>query len=195
MRFVRSLRSGRGWLVPMSAVLALFTLHALVPFGGASVDDLFARWLNSIVCVAPGIFVLARAVRVRRERLAWTLIGAGLTLWGIGNIYYLFFLHDPVPIPSPADGMWIVFYLLSYAGLVLLMRSRIAAVRASSWLDGLIAAAAIAALATAIVFSTVLHAVGGSKWAVATNLTYPLADCVLIALVVVVLAVSGWMSG
>ena len=91
--------------------------------------------------------------------------------------------------------MWIAFYLLSYAGLVLLMRSRIADVRASAWLDGLIGAAAIAALATAIVFDTVLRAVGGSKWAVATNLTYPLADGVLIALVVVVLAVSGWVAG
>ena len=40
-----------------------------------------------------------------------------------------------------------------------------------------------------------LGAVGGSKWAVATNLTYPLADVMLIALVVVVLAVSGWVTG
>jgi diguanylate cyclase (GGDEF)-like protein len=195
MSFVRGLRSGRGWLVPMSVVLALFTLHAVVPFGGAPIDLFFARWLNALVCVAPGLFVLGRAIRVPRERLAWSLIGAGLTLWGIGNVYYLFFLHDPIPIPSPADAMWITFYLLSYAGLVLLMRSRIAAVRASAWLDGLIGAAAIAALATAIVFDTVLHAVGGSKWAVATNLTYPLADGVLIALVVVVLAVSGWVAG
>src|SRR6478736_826046 len=165
MSFLRGLRAGRGWLVPLSVVLALFTVHALVPFGGASIDDFFARWLNAVVCVAPGLFVLGRAIRVRRERLAWSLIGAGLTLWGIGNVYYLFFLHDPIPIPSPADAMWITFYVLSYAGLVLLMRSRIAAVRASAWLDGLIGAAAIAALATAIVFDSVLHAVGGSKWA------------------------------
>ena len=39
MSFVRGLRSGRGWLVPMTAVLALFTVHAVVPFGGASIDD------------------------------------------------------------------------------------------------------------------------------------------------------------
>ena len=147
------------------------------------------------VCVAPGIWVIGRAIRVRRERLAWSVIGAGLLLWGIGNLYYLFFLHDPIPIPSPADGMWIAFYLLSYTGLVLLMRGRVSEFRASAWLDGMIGATAIAAVATAIVFDTVLRAVGGSRWAVATNLTYPLADGVLIALVVVVLAASGWVAG
>ena len=91
--------------------------------------------------------------------------------------------------------MWIAFYLLSYTGLVLLMRSRISEFRASAWLDGMIGATAIAAIAAALVFDTVLGAVGGSKWAVATNLTYPLADGVLIALVVVVLAASGWVAG
>src|SRR4051794_28463179 len=158
----------------MSAVLALFTVHAVAQFGGAAVDDFFARWLNSVVCVAPGLFVLGRAVRVHRERLAWSVIGAGLLLWGIGNVYYLFFLHDPIPIPSPADGMWIAFYLFSYTGLLLLMRARLSEFRASAWQDGMIGAAAIAAVATAVVFDTVLGAVGGSKWAVATNLTYPL---------------------
>ena len=139
--------------------------------------------------------MVARAIRVSKERLAWSFIGAGLTLWGIGNVYYLFFLGDPAPIPSAADAMWIVFYLLSYAGLILLMRARISEFRPSAWLDGMIGASAIAAVATAIVFDAVLGAVGGSKWAVATNLTYPLADGVLIALVVVVLAVSGWFAG
>ena len=81
--------------------------------------------------------------------------------------------------------MWIAFYLFSYTGLGLLMRSRLTEFRASAWLDGMIGATAIAAVATAIVFDAVLGAVGGSKWAVATNLTYPLADGVLIALVVV----------
>jgi two-component system cell cycle response regulator len=191
----RITRTRGGWLLLMSGLLAVFAVHSVVPFGGAAVDDLFARWLNSVICVAPGLFVLGRAILVRRERGPWLVIGAGLLLWGIGNVYYLFFLSDPIPIPSPADGMWVAFYLLSYAGLVMLMRSRIASVRASAWLDGLIGASAIAALATAVVFDKVLGAVGGSPLAVATNLTYPLADGMLIALVVVVLAVSGWVAG
>jgi two-component system, cell cycle response regulator len=189
------LRPAQRPLAVVSGVLALFAVHAQTRFGGASVDDLFDRWVNAAICIAPGTFVVVRAIRVRNERLAWSFIGAGLTLWGIGNVYYLFFLSDPVPIPSAADAMWIVFYLLSYTGLILLMRERISEFRPSGWLDGMIGATAIAAVATAIVFDAVLGAVGGSKWAVATNLTYPLADGVLIALVVVVLAVSGWFAG
>src|SRR5919198_2727129 len=90
---MRSIRGRRSWLVPMTGLLGLFAVHAVVPFGGATVDDLFARWVNSVICMAPGIFVMGRAVLVKRERLPWAVIGIGLTLWGTGNVYYLFALH------------------------------------------------------------------------------------------------------
>ena len=54
---------------------------------------------------------------------------------------------------------------------------------------------AVAAVGTAVVFQAVLEATSGSKAAIATNLAYPLADLTTIALVVWVLAVSGWRIG
>ena len=82
-----------------------------------------------------------------------------------------------------------------YVGLLLLLRSRAGVVRRSVWLDGVIASLAVAAVGTAVVFQAVLEATSGSKAAIATNLAYPLADLTTIALVVWVLAVSGWRIG
>src|SRR5919109_40264 len=161
-----------------TALLGLFAVHSLWPFGGAAVDTFFARWLNSVLSVAPGLCVLAHAWRRPRERAPWMLLGLAATLWGVGNTYFLvaFFYSDTVPIPSLADAFWIAFYVTAYVAIVLLMRKRIAEFRGSMWLDGLIGATAVAALATAIVFDAVLASAGGSSLSVATNLSYPLAD-------------------
>src|SRR5262249_53683785 len=67
--------------------------------------------------------------------------------------------------------------------------------RSSLWLDGVIAALAIASVGSAVVFQSVLSNTGGSRAAVATNLAYPLADLTLIAMVVWALALTGWRPG
>src|SRR5205814_2837893 len=79
--------------------------------------------------------------------------------------------------------------------VVLPLRSRVSHLRSSLWLDGVIGGLALAAVGTAVVFQAVLGELGGSRAAVATNLTYPLADLTLIALVVWALAVTGWRPG
>ena len=99
------------------------------------------------------------------------------------------------PYPSLADAFWLAVYAPIYVALLLLLRSRAGAVRRSVWLDGVIAGLAVAAVGTAVVFQAVLEATSGSKAAIATNLAYPLADLTTIALVVWVLAVSGWRIG
>jgi diguanylate cyclase (GGDEF)-like protein len=180
-----------------TALLGVFALHALVPFGGEAGRVAIGRWVNAGICLLPGIYVLLQAFRSRTERTAWLVLGAASTLWGIGNTYFLiaFWNSDSVPIPSAADGLWVAFYLTTYAGVVLLMRSRLTGFRASMWLDGLIGATAVASVATAIVFHEVLRSAGGSSLSVATNLMYPLADVVLMGLVVLVLTCSGWRPG
>jgi two-component system, cell cycle response regulator len=180
-----------------AALLGVFALHALVPFGGEAGREAIGRWVNAAVCLLPGLYVMLHAFRSRGERVAWLVLGAGATLWGVGNTYFLvaFWNADTVPIPSVADGLWVAFYLATYTGVVLLMRARLSGFRTSMWLDGLIGATAVASVATAIVFHEVLSSAGGSALSVATNLMYPLADVVLMGLVVLVLTCSGWRPG
>ena len=62
-------------------------------------------------------------------------------------------------------------------------------------MDGLIAALGTAALGAAFVFDFVANRTSGSAVQVATTLAYPLGDIAMLALVVGVIALTGWQPG
>jgi len=131
---------------------------------------------------------------VRAERLPWLLLGAALALWTAGDLYSFFAFSSTtnVPIPSAADPFYLAFYPVSYIALALLLRRRMKEFRGNLWLDGVIASLAVAALGAAVVFDEVLKTTGGSTLVIATNIAYPLADVLLLALVVATFALTGW---
>ena len=128
------------------------------------------------------LLCLSRAVLVPGERLAWTMIGGAVAAWTAANIYWAIMFADvaDAPYPSLADAGWLLFLLLTYGGIVLLIRERLPHLDRRLWLDGLIAALATGALSAAVVFDAVRETVGGDAAAVATNLAYPLGDMVLL---------------
>src|SRR5215212_59856 len=158
-----------------------FTLH-LADSGQALIE----RWIYEPTVVAAGVVCMARGLVGRTERGAWSLIGLGVVLWGVGDTIWTFFYVDDAspPYPCISDAFWLALYPPVYAGFLLLLRSRAGGLRRSLWLDGVIGSLAVAALGTAFLFQAVLSATDGSKAAVATNLAYPLADLMMIALVV-----------
>ena len=184
-------------LLILTALVGVIAWSLSFGLGRESLDQFALRWLFSGVIVAAGVVTMARAAHRGRERLAWLLIGFGVVLWGIGLEYWELALStsESPPYPSVADFFWLAFYPPVYVGLALLLHSRLAEFRPSLWLDGVIAALALAALGSAIVFGAVLAATGGSAAGVATNLAYPLADLLLMGLVVATLAASGWRPG
>ena len=54
------------------------------------------------------------------------------------------------------------------------------------------AALAVAALGATVLFGAVVESTGGSPTVAAMNIAYPLADALLLGLVVSVLALTGW---
>jgi hypothetical protein len=80
------------------------------------------------------------------------------------------------PVPSLADAGYLSLPPLVFAGLVLLARSRIRGPPNTLWVDGVTAGLAVGAVSAALVFKPVLAALGGRAPAVATNLSYPIAD-------------------
>jgi two-component system cell cycle response regulator len=128
--------------------------------------------------------------------LELTVLDTALEHFVVYYLYNALVIAGPhPPYPSLADAFWLAVYPPLYAALVLLVRARTGVVRRSLWLDGVIGGLAIAAVGTAVVFQEVLRVTGGSKAAIATNLTYPLADLTVIALVVWILGASGWRPG
>jgi len=184
---------GRLLCAALLATVGAYAAESLLITSGP-VDRFFDNWVYYGLLIASGVLCLGRAKVVRAERLQWVLLGCGLLLWTTGDLYYKFFLSglESVPIPSVADVFYLAFYPVSYVALALLVRSRIRRFHGSLWLDGLIGALTVAALGAAIVFEAVLKSTGGSSLVVATNLAYPLADLLLLALVVGIFAVGGW---
>ncbi len=143
-------------LILCSAVwLGLWELHALgvagVPTGPVTILHLAVMAVGAGLC-------FARAGAVRRERMAWTLIGLGLTSWILGEVYFTLVLWDAAdpPVPSPADTGYLLLPPLVFAGVVLLLRSRLHGLSPTLWVDGITAALAVGAVGAAVVVEAVL---------------------------------------
>ena len=166
------------------AVLAVFLAIVVIHDGTPWLDVLEPVYedIYNAVLVGSAVLCLARAAVRPGERLAWTLIGVALALWAAGNLVWLYALSDldEAPYPSVADGLWLAFLPLGYAGLLLLARGRMPHLDSRLWLDGVIAALTTAAFSAAVVLGVVLTSTGGDTAAVATNLAYPLGDMVLL---------------
>ena len=85
--------------------------------------------------------------------------------WSLGEVYYTAVLWDAevIAIPSPADVGYLLLPPLALAGILLLLRARARAVPRTLWVDGVIAALAVAALSAALVFDTVLDERRGQR--------------------------------
>lgn len=175
-----------------SAWLLLWQVHALglswAPVGPVT-------WVHLVVMAVGATLCLVRAARVAGERAAWALIGAGLLSWIAGETYFTVVLWDEAspPVPSPADAGFLLMPPLMFAGLVLLLRSRVRGLPKTLWVDGITAALAVGAVSAAVVVEAVLDAAEGSdRLAVATNVAYPVADIALLGLIVAAVAARGW---
>ena len=135
-----------------------------------------------------------RAITRRGERVAWLLIGAGVLAWSLGEVYYTLALWNlpTIPIPSAADGGYLAFPVLAFAGVCLLARNRVRGAAATLWADGLAAALAVGAASAAFVLDEVLRHASGRVLEVITNLAYPVTDLVLLGACVAVIALRGW---
>lgn len=195
---MRGLRALRGLLaVVLFGGTAILMLNGWLGVGGPEFDDIAGGPLYDAVVLAAAIGCFVRAQAVRAERWAWVLIGCAILCWAAGEIYWTWFILDnpAAPYPSPADIGYLAFYPLAYAGLALLVRARAHELDWRLWTDALIAALGTAALGVAFVFDFIAEQTTGTSLQVATSLAYPLADVAMLAMIVGVIALTGWRPG
>ena len=171
-----------------------YAIHIVASPGTDGLDDFFQDWVYCGATVGAGAMCLLRGIAVRKERLAWLLMGAGLLSWGAGDITWTLLLADDPspPYPSISDVLYLIFYPASYASLLLVARSRAESFRSSLWLDGAIAALTVAAVIATLAFQPIVDATSGSPTQIAVNLAYPVGDLLLMALVVTVFGLNAW---
>ncbi len=190
----------RGVKLATAAVLAALGLLAAHNGLGlaypALPPDSWWDYLYNAIELAAAALCGARVILRRRDRAAWLAVTIGLVLFSAGDLYYSLVWGDAnsVPVPSPADAMYLGFYPAAYLGIGLLLRGRMRALPAALWLDGAIGGLAVAALGAAFAFGPVLTDTHGAPLTVATNLAYPLADLLLLGLLAGIIALTGWRA-
>jgi two-component system cell cycle response regulator len=158
------------------------------------------NWIYMGLLFGSALLCLTRGAVIRAQRGAWVAIGVGLLFNGLGDLYWLVFLQDleNVPYPSLADALWLSVYPPMGLGLWFLLahRGRPLDGGKSVWIDGLAAALAGAALAAATLLAAPLEtAIEGHFLVFATNLAYPLADLLLLGVVLVLCGRAAWRPG
>jgi two-component system cell cycle response regulator len=185
---VRTIARALGAL--LASGLAVQLIVTLGPWPNSTLDGAFMETIYDGVLLGSALLCGLRAAARREERPAWGLFALGLALYAGGNIYWSLALADldEAPFPSIADGLWLSFYPLAYVAIALLAKARMPRLGVRLWLDGVIAALTVAAISAAVIFKAVRASTGGDTAAIVTNLAYPLADMVLVGLVVGIMA-------
>jgi two-component system cell cycle response regulator len=183
----------------LGLLAALLVFYAIVVVGelpGEGLQEAVGRWVYDVIVLSAAAIVLWRAAVMPAERRAWLALGIGLLVWALGQTYYSVVLYyaEPAPFPSPADAGFLAFYPASFVALVLLLRARVAHLDPLAWVDALIGALAVAAVAAALIFPSVLEALGGSPLGVAVSLAYPCMDLVLLGLLSGAFVLSKWWT-
>jgi diguanylate cyclase (GGDEF)-like protein len=177
---------GGGWIV--FATLSLL---------GHGADSSFGSWLYATLMACAVIACAWRAAVVRDERLAWSLMAAAIACWTLGDLYWDVGLSNAAAafhVPSLADSLYLCFYPLTYATLVLLVRRQAGLATRDLWIDGVIGASCMTALALALVFPA-LDIAGNNSLDLTLTISYPVLDVVLLSFVMLVFGLSGWRPG
>ncbi|WNV77260.1 EAL domain-containing protein [Geodermatophilus sp. DSM 44513] len=184
--------SRRALAVPLVA-LALFTTGVAGRPDGAAWGAWYDLVLYNAVYLGTAIVCLGAARRSPTERTAWVALSLALVLGTAGNLVYSLVVAglDPEPFPSVADAFYLAYYLPLYVALLTLIRVRVPRFHPSMWLDGVIGALGGGAVALSVLLSPALEGTEGDPAAALTSLAYPMADVLLLAVLVALGSILG----
>nr|WP_230205201.1 GGDEF domain-containing protein [Parafrankia elaeagni] len=181
----------------MALVLAA-GLFASVTLAGTEGSEPEVVALRASVILVSGLLCILRAAFLRGERAPWALFGAGIISYGTAGVYFSLAVEPAVAgsasAASAADAGWLLFYPACYVAVILLLRQRLIAFHPSVWLDALVGVLGVAALSSGI-GPWIIGAGQGDTAAIAFGLIYPLADLLLLLLVVTAFGLLRWRPG
>src|SRR5436305_8280330 len=158
----RTQRRARALLLALALALVAYTAHTIFAIGDP-VAGFWDRVYNGIEFGAAAA-CLMRARALVQERRAWILLAVGMACFGLGDLYWTLVLTHAktIPVPSPADAGYLLFYPFAYAALLVLVRTRSDRFSTGIWLEGLVGSLAVAALGSALLEKPIQSATGGS---------------------------------
>jgi two-component system cell cycle response regulator len=181
-----------------------FAAYALLTVVGLLFVDAFlhlspSRWSDTIqnygymaVSACSSIVVFARVAMVRHNRRGWLLFAIGIGLLCTGDFYYTTQIVPQAnpPFPTLADVFYLAGYPVLTVGLGMLLWNRLNRPALSMWLDAGIGVSAMLMLSLGLLLGA-LTVTTGTTLQVIVALAYPLADFILLAMIAVVIALTG----
>ena len=187
----RVLWSMSGVLIAVAAFVIVVRLHPGGIRVGRAVDDLGQLLAAAVASVAAG---WRSRHSTRRAARSWLLLAAATGSWALGEVAWSYFelvAGRQTPFPSVADAGYLLFPVLAaVAVLVWPSEALRGGARWRALLDGVLVAGALFVTSWVTALGTTVHAGGGSRFAFAVSLAYPVSDLVLLTLTVVVVAHS-----
>jgi signal transduction histidine kinase len=122
-----------------------------------------------------------------RQALAWYLLAAGLVLLMTGdtvNGVYEWVLRVEAPFPSVADAIYVAFFAVLAAGLLLLVRARTPGRDRTSLIDAVIIATGVGLLSWIFLIVPYVRAPDLTLLQRVVSIAYPVEDVVLLAIAV-----------
>ncbi|MEP7036512.1 MAG: EAL domain-containing protein [Actinomycetota bacterium] len=185
-----TLRTGLMWA--MGLVLAAYVtglvLHSigLGPVWNGWFSTLVHYWLAMLTSWLPVAVCLLAIYRVGFRRTEMLLAAAAMTAYASGFIFIVWsqVTTGSVPFPSVGDGVYLLFFPLMMAALVVTVRHHVRSLAVSVWLDcavGSLGAAAVLAVVLSPVLDSALTGPPSSATVVA--LAYPMGDLLLVSAV------------
>jgi len=186
--------SSRHVTVPLlAAALALAYLAGrLLPALGDDGHLAVQWWGGFAIYAAAAALCLSAAGRAPQDRQAWTLVGLGILLFGLGSVATFASSHAGDDPPLPAWIGWLAFYPLAYTALLRMLRSRLRPFTLSLILDGVLGGLTLMTLCAALV----RHDLGGQPAAkVVAGLALPCGDLILLSMLLWACAMAGRRGG
>lgn len=190
-------KAGRWTCIAGFALLFAYAIYLVSGTHGEPLETIFKKGVLDVVLMCAAVTCFLRGASQKGDRAIWFAFGFGSLMEAFGIYYHQFILSWDLtpPYPSPQDLFYLLVYPGWYVGMILLARKHLSDRRLSLWLHGVIGGLACAALAAALVFGRIVSTDGANTAAVATNLAYPIADTMLLALIVSAIALTGWRPG
>jgi diguanylate cyclase len=191
MQLVREQRQFVQAFCVFAALTAGFAVWTSVGLGGEQAT----LYADDIATVAAAVLATAICVRAARGhegrlRLFWGLLAGASGAWALGEVIWALYdlVLDDVPAASWADAAYLAALPLTAAALLVhpALRGR-ASGKYRSLVDGLVLAAALFFLGWTLVLAPVQQETNLTSLGGLVTLAYPLADVIIIFLVVLVI--------
>ena len=184
------------WLT-FALLTAVYAAHEGFGLGGSASNELFDQWLNDALLWAAAGMCLVGALRSTRSRAPWLLVTLALASWAAGDTIWSLRFSDAVhaPLTSASDVLWLAWYPLIIAALVLLVHDRVPVFELHRLIDGVVAMLIVATPWVAFILQPVADHSGASTLSDVVDFAYPIGDAIVVGAVLGGYVLMAWRPG